>query len=414
MLAASVLMMSAGAADAAVDPLSLQSASPDDATTKFAGDRKFVEGAVGTRQGRDGFSSESTARISLDVSLNFKLAPQWRASLSNRLDVLDPPGLSNVHRTVNSLRESYVGWMGDDGSALIEVGRINLRNGPAYGYNPTDFLRAGALRSITSYDPIALRENRLGTFMLRAQHSQDSQTFALALAPKLAKKPGGGSFDLDLGSTNGTGRVLASWSSKLSDRVNAQALVYNEQGRGVQLGANATALLVDSLVAYAEWARAREVKLSDLLGPGLAPRTRAQRWASGLTLALPANTSLTVEFGYNGFGLNEPEWRSAATGGRIAIGPLLALNQQRQEQFSRQAWTVYAMKQGAFWRDLDLSTLLRYNSSDRSHVGWVEARRHWQGLDAAVQWHWTRGSSLTEYGVPAVKSSVQAQVTWYF
>lgn len=409
-----MLGMSAGAADSSVDPLSLQSAPPEDATTKSMGDRRFIEGAVGTRGRRGGLSSESTARISLDVSLGVKLDPQWRASLSDRLDLLDPPGLANDHRAVNSLREAYVSWAAEDGGTLFEVGRINLRNGPAYGYNPTDFLRAGALRSVTSYDPISLRENRLGTFMLRTQHSQGSQTFALAWAPKLASKPGDGSFDLDLAATNGAGRVLASWSSKFSDRFNAQALVYGEQANGSQVGINATALLGDSLVAHAEWARGRDFKLSNLLVPASAAKTGAQRWASGVTLALPAKASLTVEFGYNGFGLDESEWRSASAGGPGAIGQILMHSQKRQEQFAREAWTVYATKQGALWRNLDLSALVRFNTSDRSHLGWVEARHHLQGLDAAIQWHWTHGRALSEYGLPTTRSSLQVLVTSYF
>ena len=409
-----MLGMSASAADDPVDPLSLQSASPEDATTRTAGNRKFVEGAVGTRSLRNGLPSETTARLSLDYSLGFKLDGQWRAALSDRLDVLDPPGLTNIHRTVNSLREAYVGWTTEDGATTFEAGRINLRNGPAYGYSPTDFLRAGTLRVVTSYDPVSLRENRLGTFMLRSQYSQGGQTFALALAPKLANRSGDGGFDLDVGSTNGANRALATWSSKFSDRVNTQVLIYNEQRRGTQLGASATALLTDSLVAYAEWVGARDGKLSSVLAPTPAAKIGAQRWSSGLTWALPAKASLTLEYGYNGFGLSEADWRAASVAGRDAIGQMLGSSQRRQEQFSREAWTVYATQQSALWRSLDLSALLRYNGSDRSHLGWIEARHHWPSLDVSVQWQWTRGQALSEYGLPDVKSSIQAFVTWYF
>ena len=57
----------------------------------------------------------------------------------------------------------------DTVATCIEVltGRINVRNGAALGYNPTDFFRSGALRSVVSIDPNSLRENRLGTVMLR-------------------------------------------------------------------------------------------------------------------------------------------------------------------------------------------------------------------------------------------------------
>ena len=411
--AAALLGMPAFAADDPIDPLSLQSAAPEDVAAKATGERRFVEGALGSRAGSRSLPTQATTRLTLDVALQFKLASQWQATLSNRLDVLDPPGLTNDHRVLNSLREAYVGWSAEDGGTLLEAGRVNVRNGPAYGYNPTDFLGAGALRSVTTYDPVALRENRLGVFMLRAQRSLGSQTYALVLAPKLANKPGDGSFDLDLGSTNNANRVLGSWSGKFSERINAQALFYHEQGSGAQFGVNATALLGDSLVAYAEWSRARDVKLIKKLAASTT-KVGGQRWASGLTLALPSKTSLTLEFGHNGFGLDESEWRSASFAGRESFAQLLGSSQSRQDQFSRHAWTFHASKQSAIWRSLDLSALLRYNVSDRSYLGWIEARHHWQGADVAVQLHRTGGKSLSEYGVLVASSSVQALVTWYF
>lgn len=413
LMAATVLAMPAFAADEPIDPLSLQSAPPEEALARSTGERKFVEAALGSRT-RSGSSAQVTSRLALDVAMGFRLTHQWRATLSDRLVILDPPGLANDHRVVNSLREAYVSWSAEDGEMLFEAGRVNVRNGPAYGYNPTDFLRAGTLRSVTTYDPAALRENRLGTFMVRAQRLLGSQTFALALAPKLAKKPDDGSFSLDLGSTNDANRVLGVWSAKLSERINTQALFYSEQGRGRQLGISATALFGDSVVAYAEWARARDVKLINMLRADTTAKIGAQRWASGLTLTLPAKTSLTLEYGYNGFGLNEFEWRFASVAGRDAFAQLLGLNQGRQEQFSRQAWTIHASKQGAIWRSLDVSALLRYNMSDHSYLGWIEARHHWHGVDVAVQLHRAGGKPISEYGVLAVMSSVQALVTWYF
>ena len=38
---------------------------------------------------------------------------------------------------------------------------FNLRFGPGYGYNPTDFFRDGSLRVLTTADPFALHEIRL-------------------------------------------------------------------------------------------------------------------------------------------------------------------------------------------------------------------------------------------------------------
>ena len=52
---------------------------------------------------------------------------------------------------------------------LIDLGRINVRNGVALGYNPTDYFRAGAVRAAVSVSPASLKENRQGSVMLRGQ-----------------------------------------------------------------------------------------------------------------------------------------------------------------------------------------------------------------------------------------------------
>jgi hypothetical protein len=45
---------------------------------------------------------------------------------------------------VNSLREAYLSWQPEGGNMVMEFGRINLRYGPGYGYNPTDFSATAA------------------------------------------------------------------------------------------------------------------------------------------------------------------------------------------------------------------------------------------------------------------------------
>ena len=113
-------------------------------------------------------------------------------------------------------------------------------------------------RSITTADPLALRENRMGTVMLRAQRLWTGGGLMVALAPKLADAPSDAPMSLDLGATNRHNRGLVAWSGKAGERINWQLLGYGEQGRGPQLGANLTALLSDAAVAHAEWSRGSE------------------------------------------------------------------------------------------------------------------------------------------------------------
>lgn len=397
------------------DPLALESAPEAAAAPKAAADGKlFVELAAGLQTRRYGMDRLDTQRVSVDFSRRFKPAAQWHAALSNRLDHLQPPGLDGDPHTLNSLREAYLGWTSAGGDTLVEFGRINVRHGPGYGFNPTDFLRAGSLRSPTTVDPLQLRENRLGTVMLRGQRLAGDHSVSLLLVPKLEDAPERRSFSLDLGATNARDRALATWGLRWSETFSTQLLAFGEQGHSPQWGASATALLSDALVGHAEWSHSREATaLQRVLGQA-GPEARRGRAALGLTMALPAKVSLTVEYGYNGLGLARDELAPARAAGPLVLGRFLADAANRQDQASRHAWTVYATKTGLVWRKLDLTALLRHNAVDHSLMGWLELRHRWDHADLALQWQWNRGQALTQYGLPTMRHGVQLMGVWYF
>lgn len=397
-----------------IDALSLQSAPEPTQKTADRPLRLFAEAAAGRIDQRYGLPTLDARRLSLDLSWSSKLSQGWRVAVSDRLDDIRPvdPG---AHSTLNSLREAYASWQDDGGAALVEFGRINLRHGPAYGYNPTDYFRAGALRAVTTADPFALRENRLGTVMLRAQRLWANGGVSLALAPKLADAPNPASFSLDLGSTNSRNRALASWSNRLSDRISTQLLVFGEQGQGPQLGASATALLSDAAVAHVEGSRGRSSDLlAQTLGTPDGEQTR-NRLAAGLTYTLPLRLALTAEFEYNGAAPDNAAWRAAAAaGGPALLGRYLQAVQLRQDSASRRAWLLYATQKDVLWKGLDVTGLLRINADDHSRLAWVELRYHWGQADLALQWQRSMGQSLSEYGLTPYRQVLQVVGAWYF
>lgn len=401
------------------DALSLQApttpvadaAAPSAATRSM---RLYVEGSAGRLMRRGGLSDTDSRRVSVDYSQSFKLAPGWRAVLSDRFDDVHPAG-AGERSSANSLREAYVGWQDDGGNTLVEFGRVNLRLGPAYGFNPTDYFRDGSLRAITTADPLALRENRMGTVMLRAQRLWTGGGLMVALAPKLADAPSDAPMSLDLGATNRHNRGLVAWSGKAGERINWQLLGYGEQGRGPQLGANLTALLSDAAVAHAEWSRGSEPdRLPYVLGEA-APSHARQRVAAGLTYTTSTRLALTAEYAYNGAAPDRATWNSvAAAGGANALGGYLLDVQQRQDSASRSAWLVYATQKSLGLKNLDLTGLVRINTQDHSRFAWLELRYHWDRFDAAVQWYGTQGKELSEYGVIPNRQSLQLLGAWYF
>jgi hypothetical protein len=375
--------------------------------------RAYAEVAVGRMAQRYGLPAADTHRLSLDLNWSAKLSDRWRVALSDRLDNIRPAGAGSPS-TQNSLREAYASWQGESGQNLVEFGRINLRNGPAYGFNPTDYFRDGALRAVTTADPFALRENRLGTVMLRWQQLWSDGGLSLVAAPRLADAPSNASFSPSFGATNNRNRGLATWSTKFSDRASGQLLALADADRGHQVGASLTGLLSDATVLHFEWSRGRDDDLFNNVVYGAQQKATRNRVSTGLTYATASRLSLTAEYEYNGFAPDRAAWDSAAPAGVALLGRYLLAAQGRQDIASRQAWLLYVSQKSAFWKSLDLTALLRVNAGDRSRLAWVEARYHWSSFDGALQWQSTRGSALSEFGLLPMRQSLQVLGSWYF
>jgi hypothetical protein len=401
------------AAEADLDALSLESAPPAapevDTSTKT---KLFVEGAMGRATQRYLPDYRNVGRASVDFTVTSRLTPDVRGVLSNRLDHQGPTD-AGVDATVNSLREAYVSWQPDGGNTVWELGRINLRYGPAYGYNPTDFFRDGSLRTLTSTNPFAMRENRLGSVMLRAQRLWQGGSMSAVVSPKLADQANPAGWNVDLGATNHRDRGLVELSTQFSDRVSTQVLAYKEQDQPTTVGASLTALLSDAAVAHLEWSRASEV---DPLSRALAVpgnTSKRNRVAAGVTYTTLSKLSVTAEYQYNGFGFNRQEWDALATLPMAKVAYLMDA-QRLQEQVPQQAYLIYVTQKSLFLKDLDLTAFLRVNAEDQSRLTWLELRHHWPQVDMALQWQQYSGDISSEYGILPDSRIVQLLLSYYF
>lgn len=400
------------ASDAESDALSLQ--SDTSAPVKAASDTKFfVEGAIGDASQRYQLGSNGLHRASFDLSHTARLGPGWRAVISDRLDHIHPRA-SGLDKSVNSLREAYISWQPEGATTLIEFGRINLRYGPAYGYNPTDFFRDGSLRAITTADPFALRENRMGTVMLRGQFLWDGGSMSAAFSPELADKPSQRSWSFDLGSTNNRDRTLLALGTQFSQSVSSQVLLYKQAGLSPTLGANLTALLSDAATAHIEWSRGKEPSLLSraLFLPGATAATR-NRFVGGATYTTAGKLSFTAEYQYNGFGLSKQQ-RVA-----LAANPLAQLAYQGealrlQELAPREAYLFYVTQKGLWLKDLDLAAYVRVNTGDNSRLAWLELRHHWASFDLTFQLQQNMGRATSEFGILPDRRTMQILGTYYF
>jgi hypothetical protein len=393
------------------DALMLADKAPD--KVEAASDwRWFAEGALGQSFPRNGSATVFNQRLSFDVQLDKSVAPGWRAVLADRLDLnwQDQPSRQNG---VNTLKEAYLSWQAQQ-NQIVDLGRINARYGVATGYNPTDFFRAGAIRSIVSVDPGSLKKNRLGSMMLRGQTLWTGGSLTALYSPKLAEQPSDAPFSPDFGATNNQNRWLLSASQKLTESLNPQWLIYGENHQSPQLGFNLTTLVDDATVAFVEWSGGRSrSQLSQALNSADDSAFR-NRLATGLTYTTSNKLSVTLEYDYNGAALDEANWNALMRGSQAVYGQYRNWAQYMQDLPTKQAVFLYASWQDAMINHLDLSAMLRFNVADHSRLNWLEARYHWEHVDLAMQWQVNSGSAGSEFGAASQQRAWQALLGYYF
>ena len=134
-------------------------------------------------------------RLSFDFQLDKKLGQNWSVVLSDQLD-LRWQHLFEEKTTTNTLKEAYLSWQPQPEWAF-DLGRINVRNGVAFGYNPTDYFRSGANRSIVAIDPTSLKKNRQGSVLLRGQTLWNGGSLTALMSPRMDDTPDAAAFSSD-------------------------------------------------------------------------------------------------------------------------------------------------------------------------------------------------------------------------
>lgn len=404
--AAAALLFAAGlatplaAAGQAVDPLALQAdddpsaAAPEPSGLRLeawaqASDMRPVAGAAA--------QPRQQQRLVLDFRREWSWGPDWKLGLSNRLEQVrarqDSGGSDSELR--HALREAYASWRWAPG-LYLDAGRIQWRNGVASGFNPSDFLKRGAVLDLGTLNPQALRENRLGTVMLRQQWLGDAGSLQLAWIPKLSSAPVGEASAATPRSampikpnprspawerTNGDDAALLRWAPRTPDSWSAEGLAYARAGEPVRWAANLTALLGESWIVYGEWSNGRAALRSQAPTAG-----HDQELAAGATWTSPWGWAATVER------------HQATTPGNT------------DAWFTRLAWD-----QALGMRDVNLAAFMRVAAQDRSRLWQLDARWHVNDRHSlALIWGGTHGTASSEYGRLPTRRYGMASWSVYF
>ena len=378
--------------------------------------------------------SSSVARTVFSYARSWDLAPGWRAGFSDRLDVTQSTGApmaSDTGDAVNSLREAWLSWRHDsaDGMSYLDGGRINLRSGVASGYNPTDFFKRNAVRVATSLDPSALRNNRLGVVMLRAQRITESGALTLALAPRLSSgdgdMPDTRGAALALERTNDAAQALLKWSPRLTQSTSLDVLAYAREGDKPQAGLGYSTVLGNAWVLNAEWAGGQRLPLPQAgaavtADAGQAATHWRSRAALNVVWTLPFGLDLTIERQYVGDAFDAASWRGWRAANSVAeqraLVRLAVRRAGEQEGLVRNAWFVRADWRDAFgMRGLNVSGFTQRDAYDHSALtqlaGSLPLRQAW-----SVQGQWVHysGAQDSEFGSTGVRNYVAIHVDYRF
>jgi hypothetical protein len=213
-------------------------------------------------------SARREERALLDARAEWHIGEVLRLTYSGRLNLRLEEGLGfpNHENLTHDLREAFLSWEPLE-RLYLDAGRINLKSGVALGFNPTDFFRTRAVVEPLSVDPVVLRDDRLGTLMLRAQRVWTRGSLTAAYAPAVASDSAIynalslRSLDPMFDRTNAHERWLLKGTLDVSEGFSPELLAYTSQGR-VRWGANFAESIGKSTVAYLEWSGGRQGTVS--------------------------------------------------------------------------------------------------------------------------------------------------------
>ncbi len=297
------------------------------------------------------------------------------------------------------IKEAYISWH-QSPTQFLDVGRINIKNGVATGFNPTDYFKVGTVLDRNTEDVSQLRDARLGALLIKAQKLWDGGSLTVLASPEISDSKDRWYSDeeitgMNLHKSNDRSRALAKLT--LSNDFSPEMIYYNEAGKH-NLGVNISRVFSKQWFAYAEWNIGQRRNLLDKafldlrdtnqLSPTISqqfPRDYGeyyqQQLALGASYTSTSNITSKLEYHYNEAGLSKTDKNKWIDLGRTAqndpatTGQLLSVRGTAQtygEPLGKHSLFLHSTWTDAAINNLDLTALVKTNLDDNSWLTQLE------------------------------------------
>lgn len=431
LLATGLVVACCAQAQSVDDALSLRPVAPaaasDGATTQSL-DLELA--AVGYRWRVDSFAGAAPpatgTRLSGTWRLRHAFNDRWRLVAGDALDIgwyrhEKPFDSDHVRHT---LQEAFV--TGHLDGSYLDAGRFNERIGVAYGYSPNDVYRRHAIVSRVSEDPVAMRNNRLGTVGVRVQQLFEGGSLVGVLAPRLRQRDSAAVLSPYLERSNSDWQASLRGSLKLPHETQLEVLGYCRDMGAVQWGMNLSTGVGSYVTAYAEYAASSDAGVVSRAMARDPARPFAQagplharraRYSIGVSVTPVPNLTVGLEGQGDDTALNREELRqllAPATAAQLQVALATAgYASETQDNLGHQYGLLRASWTNMFGSRASVSGFVRWNLLDHSRFSWLQfAYPHATGSTAVSVAHMD-GARATEYGHGRARLTAQLAINWH-
>lgn len=384
------------------------------AVTATENGKIYIETSINTSK-KTSNNPQSSANLAIDTNLTKKLWSDWRVGINARLDLDLARGTGLTKDNLGlTLREVIASKRIDE--LVIDIGRINVRDGVALGYNPSDVFRTGALLIRRTEDPARLRESRLGVTGIRLSLDSKGGGFAAMFVPAITSSQNPSWYDPRWGATNGEHeQYYLKWTPPSLNGIYTNLLIHKVSKNAATLGFNATNNFGQSSVGYIEVARTHQTDVIDIANNNTTLRQARTKLATGFTYATESRKTFTIEYNYNGNGLRKEiwdnQWQKLSSDD---LGRGFADAGRHQESIGRHSFLMSLQWERFASRDDDLSCLLKANLIDRSSFCYCEWTLRKSTSELSISASKYFGNDYSEYGAAQQQWALGAKVRIYF